>query len=158
MNQKSMNRKTASAVAVFITVAALLPSAWIAWHFRAMPQMGAYHDDAVYLESAKSLAEGHDYRIPSLPDAPYQTKYPPVFPFLMSLIWRIDPQFPGNLSKLAALWMKSSMTSNRFASGWSCHWRFGRCGIAEIRHPPIFFAEASTTSRGTLWGREFRLS
>ena len=98
-----MNRKTASVIAVFVTVAALLPSAWIAWHFRAMPQMGAYHDDAVYLESAKSLAEGHDYRIPSLPDAPYQTKYPPVFPFLMSLIWRIDPQFPGNLSKLAAL-------------------------------------------------------
>lgn len=68
-----------------------------------MPQMGAYHDDAMYLQSAKSLAEGHGYRIPSLPDTPYQTKYPPVFPFLMSLVWRMDPQFPGNLSKLTAL-------------------------------------------------------
>ena len=68
-----------------------------------MPQMGAYHDDALYLESAQSLAEGHGYRIPSLAGAPYQTKYPPVFPFLMSLVWRMDPHFPGNLSKLLAL-------------------------------------------------------
>jgi len=68
-----------------------------------MPQMGAYHDDAVYLESAKSLAEGHGYRILSLPETPFQTKYPPVFPFLLSLIWRVDPRFPENLSKLTAL-------------------------------------------------------
>ncbi len=68
-----------------------------------MPQMGAYHDDAMYLQSAKSLAEGHGYCIPSLPDTLYQTKYPPLFPFLMSLIWRMDPHFPGNLSKFTAL-------------------------------------------------------
>src|ERR1035438_7740943 len=98
-----VNGKAAPILAVALIAAALVPSAWLAWHFRSMPQMGAYHDDAVYLESAKSLAEGHGYRIPSVPDAPYQTKYPPVFPFLMSLVWRVDPQFPENLSKLTAL-------------------------------------------------------
>ncbi|HEV2198185.1 MAG TPA: glycosyltransferase family 39 protein [Bryobacteraceae bacterium] len=98
-----MSRKAASILAISLILAALLPSAWLAWRFRSMPQMGAYHDDAMYLQSAKSLAEGRGYRIPSLPDTPYQTKYPPVFPFLMSLIWRMDPQFPGNLSKLTAL-------------------------------------------------------
>jgi hypothetical protein len=98
-----VSRKAASILAAFLIVAALVPSAWLAWRFRSMPQVGAYHDDGLYLESAKSLAEGHGYRLPSLPDTPYQTKYPPVFPFLMSLIWRLDPQFPGNLSKLTAL-------------------------------------------------------
>lgn len=68
-----------------------------------MPQMGAYHDDAIYLESAQSLAEGRGYKLLSLPDAPYQTKYPPVLPLLLSLVWRLDPHFPGNLSKLLAL-------------------------------------------------------
>ena len=81
----------------------MIPGAWIAWHYRSMPQAGAYHDDGVYLETAKSLAEGHGYRIPSLPDQPFQTKYPPVLPFLISLVWRMDPSFPSNLPKLTAL-------------------------------------------------------
>lgn len=83
--------------------AALLPSAWLAWRFRAMPQLGAYHDDAVYLVSAKALASHSGYRILSLPEKPFQTKYPPVFPFLLSMIWRLDPHFPENLPKVTAL-------------------------------------------------------
>lgn len=102
-DELSVNRKAASILAAVLMVSALLPSAWLAWHFRSMPQMGAYHDDALYLETAKALAEGQGYRILSLPDKPYQTKYPPGLPFLMSLVWRMDPQFPENLSKLTAL-------------------------------------------------------
>src|SRR5215472_14975683 len=83
--------------------AALAPGAWIAWRFRAMPEVGAYHDDAVYLVSAKSLAGNSGYRILSLPERPFQTKYPPVLPFLLSLIWRLDPRFPENLPKVTAL-------------------------------------------------------
>jgi hypothetical protein len=82
---------------------ALLPSAWLAWRFRAMPQLGAYHDDAVYLVSAKALASHSGYRILSLPERPFQTKYPPVFPLFLSTIWRLDPQFPENLPKVTAL-------------------------------------------------------
>ena len=52
-----MSRKLASILAAAIILAALVPSARLAWRFRAMPQMGAYHDDALYLESAKSLAD-----------------------------------------------------------------------------------------------------
>jgi len=97
-----MGRRSPLLVGIILAVA-LLPSAWLAWHFRAMPQLGAYHDDAVYLESGKALA-GHDgYRILSLPDQPFQTKYPPVFPLLLSVIWRIDPNFPENLPKFTAL-------------------------------------------------------
>ena len=68
-----------------------------------MPQTGILHDDALYLVAAKSLAEGNGYRIASLPDQPFQTKYPPLFPALLSVVWRIDPSFPGNLPKVMLL-------------------------------------------------------
>ena len=75
----------------------LVPSAWLAWQWRAMPHLGYYHDDALYWVGAKSLAEGQTYRILSLPGQPFQTKYPPLFPLFLSLAWRWNPSFPANL-------------------------------------------------------------
>src|SRR5580692_6877732 len=83
--------------ALGVFVLALGPSAYLAWTLRAMPHLGFYHDDSIYWVSAKSLAEGHEYRIASLPGQPYQTKYPPLYPALLSGIWKIDPNFPSNL-------------------------------------------------------------
>lgn len=60
-------------------------------------RFGAYHDDGIYVATAKSMAEGAGYRIISLPYEPAQTKYPPLFAFLLSLIWRLYPGFPRNL-------------------------------------------------------------
>ena len=80
----------------------LSPSAYVAWQARDMPQFGRIHDDSIYFVSAKSIAEGHGYRILSLPGEPYQTKYPPLFPLLLTLVWKIQPEFPGNL-QIAAL-------------------------------------------------------
>ena len=54
-----------------------------------MPQLGIYHDDAVYVVTAKSLASGNGYRIESMPEQPYQTKFPPVFPALLAMAWRL---------------------------------------------------------------------
>jgi 4-amino-4-deoxy-L-arabinose transferase-like glycosyltransferase len=75
----------------------LLPSAAYLWWNDDIPQFGDPHDDAIYFVSAKSLASGGGYRIESLPGEPWQTKYPPLYPLLLSLAWRIDPQFPENL-------------------------------------------------------------
>ncbi len=83
--------------AVGVFVLALAPSAYLAWTLRAMPHLGFYHDDSIYWVSAKSLAEGHEYRIASLPKQPYQTKYPPLYPALLAGIWKINPNFPANL-------------------------------------------------------------
>ncbi len=58
---------------------------------------GFYHDDGIYLVTAKALAIGDGYRILSLPDEPRQTKYPPIFPLLLSFLWRLKPHFPSNL-------------------------------------------------------------
>ncbi len=64
---------------------------------------GAYHDDTVYFSSAKALAEGRGYIIPSFPGTLPQTKYPVLYSWLLSWIWRWNPSFPANL--VPALWM-----------------------------------------------------
>jgi hypothetical protein len=61
------------------------------------PGVGFSHDDGIYVVTAKALAMGQGYRIISLPDAPAQTKYPPLFPALLALVWRLYPVFPANV-------------------------------------------------------------
>jgi hypothetical protein len=66
-------------------------------------RFASYHDDAIYVTTAKALADGEGYRIISLPYEPAATKYPPFYPFLLSLIWRVDPHFPGNVNWMVAM-------------------------------------------------------
>jgi hypothetical protein len=82
---------------VIVLLIALIPSAKLAWRFADMPQLGVLYDDAIYWVCAKSLAEGKGYRTASLPGEPYQTLYPPLYPLILSAVWRINPDFPGNL-------------------------------------------------------------
>ena len=88
-----MERRVAWAALV---VLAALPSAFFAWRYRAMPQLGHFHDDGVYVVTAQSLAQGNSYKILSLPGQPHQIKYPPLFPTLLSAGWVVDG-FPRNL-------------------------------------------------------------
>src|ERR1700686_3934097 len=88
-----------------VVLLALAPAAHLAWMSRDMPHFGHLHDDSIYFVCAKSLATGGGYRILSLPGRPYQTKYPPLLPALLSVIWRIDPRFPENLQlAMLAMW------------------------------------------------------
>ncbi|MGA2215926.1 MAG: hypothetical protein ABSH31_21825 [Bryobacteraceae bacterium] len=80
-----------------VVLAALAPSAYLAWTLRTMPHLGFYQDDSLYWVSARSLATGNGYRIESLPGQPYQTKYPPLYCTLLAGIWKLDPRFPSNL-------------------------------------------------------------
>ncbi len=64
---------------------------------------GAYHDDSVYFASAKALAQGRGYIMPNFPGAPPQTKYPVLYPWMLSWIWRIHPAFPQNVAAGIAL-------------------------------------------------------
>lgn len=85
------------AIAVAVLLLALVPAAHLAWMAREMPHFGHLHDDSIYWVAAKSMAEGHGYRIRSLPGEPFQTKYPPLWPLALAGIWKIDPRFPENL-------------------------------------------------------------
>ena len=92
-----------------------------------MPHLGHLHDDSIYWAAAKSLAQGHGYRILSLPQQPFETKYPPLFALALSLIWKLDPRFPENLqlaTVFAWVWLPIFLT---------LAWRwFSRAGF-EIR-------------------------
>jgi hypothetical protein len=79
-----------------IYVAAITPSSF-----------GFYLDDGIYMVKAKALATGRGYRILSLPGEPVDAKSPPVYPLLLSLLWRVFPAFPGNLT---AMMMMSAFT------------------------------------------------
>jgi hypothetical protein len=59
--------------------------------------VGVVHDDGMYMILAKSLATGHGYRWINLPGEPHATHFPPGYPALLSLLWRIGPEFPANI-------------------------------------------------------------
>lgn len=92
-----MTRMQRRAAAALLAIVLLAPAAIFAWRYRDMPQFGDTHDDGLYYVCAYSLAGGHGYRILSLPDAPWQTKYPPLYPLYLSIAWRLNPSFPNNL-------------------------------------------------------------
>jgi len=116
--------KTIAIVLLFTLL--LAPSAWFAWQNRHMPQFGQAHDDAIYYIASKSLADGQGYRIASLPQAPYETKYPPLLPWLLSVAWMIQPKFPENLAIATAIqWAMIP------AFLWLCAAWFRRVGLSE---------------------------
>jgi hypothetical protein len=120
--------------AILLGLALLIaPSGWFAWKFRSMPQLGSYHDDAILLLSGRSLALDHGYRIPHLPENPAQTKYPPLYPALLSLFWRVAGAFPQNLAALTAL----QWSFYPLYAGLVWLW-FSKCGFS----PPAAFGLA----------------
>src|SRR5579864_5640866 len=85
------------ASSLFVFLLLLIPSAQFAWRNRDMPGFTHLHDDGLFFISAQSLATGGGYRIPSLPENPAQTKFPPLYPLYLSVVWRMNPAFPANL-------------------------------------------------------------
>jgi hypothetical protein len=90
-------------IAIAIVILSLIPAAWVFTSNRDIPALGVYQDDGLFLINAKSLSEGRGYRILSLPGEPFQTKYQPLYPLLLSGVWRISPEFPRNLPWIMAL-------------------------------------------------------
>lgn len=59
--------------------------------------VGVMYDDGMYVILAKSLATGHGYRWLNIPGAPPATHFPPGYPAVLSLLWRVFPSFPANV-------------------------------------------------------------
>jgi hypothetical protein len=119
----------ASRPLVFLFVLlSLAPSALFLWRHSDLPTFGDLHDDSLYYVSAKSLADGGGYRIESLPGEPSQTKYPPLYPLLLSVAWRINPEFLQNLPIAAWIsWLALPAIMFQLV------WVFPRLGIADWR-------------------------
>ena len=60
--------------------------------------IGVFYDDAHYVILGKAIALGEGYRYINLPGAPAATHFPPGYPALLALLWRISPVFPENLA------------------------------------------------------------
>jgi len=68
--------------------------------FNAMDALpvGVFYDDAMYAILGKAIATGQGYRYLNLPGAPLATHYPPGYPLLLGVLWRIWPSFPENIA------------------------------------------------------------
>lgn len=64
---------------------------------------GTTQDDSIYFSSAKALANGQGYILPSVPGSPIATKYPIFYPWILSWVWRWSSSFPANLNGAIAL-------------------------------------------------------
>jgi len=89
-----------------LVLLALVPFTWVAFSYRDLPQFRKYQDEGLYLIAGKSLQHSEGYRIASLPGKPFQTKYQPLYPLLLSVLWSIDGRFPENLRIISiAQWL-----------------------------------------------------
>ena len=59
---------------------------------------GVFQDDGIYVVLGKAIASGEGYRYINLPGAPYATHYPPGYPLLLAVLWRLAPEFPQNVA------------------------------------------------------------
>jgi hypothetical protein len=64
---------------------------------RPAANFGGLQDDAMYFASAKAIAAGQGYLLPSFPGGLTTLKYPELYPWLLSWIWRWNPSFPANV-------------------------------------------------------------
>ncbi len=139
---------------------ALIPSVWLAVQFHDLPHLGDFHDDALYLVSAKAIAQGEGHRMSSLPPirtdsppaavasdaAPYQTKYPPLYPAWLSNAWRANPNFPANLGwflPLAWIWLPALAIVSRLVFldlGFSPGWSLGLSAMVLVNPMAAYFA------------------
>lgn len=82
--------------------------------------VGLFVDDAWYVLLAQALATGQGYQLINSPTPGILPTYPPVYPFLLSLAYRLWPSFPDNL-----LLLKSVSVLAMLGVGWAS-WRHFR--------------------------------
>ena len=103
MDQQQQPRPVRTIVAWIAVTAILLGFLWL-WNTRGdSVRFGQFHDDTIYFATAQAISQEGRVTLPSLPGEPDQTKYPPLYPFLLSLVWLVSPQFPGNLTAAAGI-------------------------------------------------------
>ncbi len=71
-----------------LTAVALGVVGVVAWE--AVPP-GVWHDDGAYLLLGQSLAEGEGLRYSQVAGSPPGAKFPPVYPLVLAVLWRLAP-------------------------------------------------------------------
>jgi len=94
--------------------------------------IGAYHDDGVYVATAKALADGRGYIQPFLPEPLPETKYPPLVPALFAMIWKAFPRFPDNAILFQACSLLALALSNALGYLFLIRFRYAGPGAALV--------------------------
>ncbi len=100
---------------------------------------GSFHDDAIYVSTASALAHGQGYRLVDVPGEPLQTKYPVLYPAVLSVVWRSAPNFPANV------WLMQSVTLALAPPPWP--WRTCTWFALDTSRAPLPPARASSARR-----------
>lgn len=123
--------------------AALFVVALVTGGMRMAPGVcGVFHDDAIYVSTAQSLADGEGYRLQGIPGTPPQTKFPVLYPALLAMIWKLGPQFPDNIT--AMQWFNIVCAGASLALGYLYLVRFRYCSRAVAAAAAILSATAAT--------------
>ena len=99
MDSQSPPAERGSARVVWLGMFAVIVGfLWLSHARNDTARFGQFHDDTIYLATAQAIAKEGSPVLPSLPGEPDQTKYPLLYPCLLSLAWMVSPEFPQNLA------------------------------------------------------------
>lgn len=87
---------------------------------------GLFVDDGWYIMLAKAMATGQGYSLINSPSPDILPLYPPGFPFLLSLLYRLSPQFPENV------WLFKSLSIAALLGAGALTYRF----FTQVRQTP----------------------
>lgn len=112
--------------------------------------VGLFVDDGWYVLLAKALATGQGYALLNSPTPGILPLYPPAFPFLLSLMYRLSPNFPDNLWLLKSVSIAAMMGVGLLAYRYFARERgLGQglallLALAAVLSPPLVFLATST--------------
>src|SRR5262245_50973747 len=111
---------------------------------------GLMIDDAWYLLLAKSLATGQGYQLINSPTPGILPLYPPGYPFLLSIFYRLYPHFPENIWLLKSVSVAAMMGTGAISylyfhryRGLSV-WHATGIAVASVLCPPLVSLATST--------------
>ncbi|MBI1355855.1 MAG: hypothetical protein GC160_16060 [Acidobacteria bacterium] len=119
MSRRAFTLGVAVVLLVFVATASLR---------RSPDWFGSVHDDTIYFSTAKAMASGEGFVLPSLPGAPPQTKYPALYPAALALVWLAGPDFPANLDWA---WLLNLLFAAAAIAVWAALARQLGCGRRE---------------------------
>lgn len=144
-NTKSPGRRV-----TIVAVAAAIALCLAIYFLRLDRAVGMAIDDAWYVMLAKALATGQGYSLINSPSSGILPLYPPFFPLLLSVVFKLAPQFPGNVMLL-----KSASIVAMLLAGVVCYRYFtrfrgvspllaGLISLALMLNPAMVFLSTST--------------
>ncbi|MFN0087363.1 MAG: hypothetical protein ACKVX9_18380 [Blastocatellia bacterium] len=123
--------------------------------------VGLFTDDAWYVLLAKGLASGQGYSIVNSPTPGILPLYPPAFPFLLSLLFRISPDFPDNVWLLKSVSIAAMLGTGVLAYRYFVRdrelpapWALA-IAVGAVLSPPLVFLATSTVMSESVFALVF---